>query len=542
MARRVASTKRATIYRFTDGTDLLDGIREKFRESTAHSQVHEVTVDTMDGILIVGSAESTCKWLGDIALLTGKTGLKLVNKTPGAVLVLREGEGPTWAITWGLGFHFLESERVDFRFGSRIVARSAFPDDLRSITRTILDHRSRVDRSSQPGGGTMRDLGMDEYGEVVNRIEARAMIDDLTIGDKEIHLRAADSLQLPLAKSPSSLVHDLGVLDAMLSAEPLPGLEGIEQLVALRSRDPLVEVLDAKLVRALVDRNADGLGISWPHERLEQWAPFGSCKVSGIGDRALRVLDAAPEIEDVFEWLAAIPEADIRQRLQNARLEIYSDNPPVNGTQAAMPVSLKRWLAFETHIDEHRYCLHAGSWYRMDDQYLDRIDRRVREILDERTSLAMPSWPASENEGPYNLRAAKLLGGYTLDKKLIKTPLHARGGIEPCDIFIPDGTLVHVKRGSSSSALSHLLAQALVSTDALARDDNGRVAWRKRVTEISKGKVTNPGLDEVVLAIGRPKPITVDTMFTFTKVNLVRQYDALKYNDVRVKLVTIPEK
>ncbi|MFT3834580.1 MAG: TIGR04141 family sporadically distributed protein [Micropruina sp.] len=134
---------------------------------------------------------------------------------------------------------------------------------------------------------------------------------------------------------------------------------------------------------------------------------------------------------------------------------------------------------------------------------------------------------------------AETIGGYCLDKKVIKTPLHSRGGIEPCDVFVAPGTLVHVKRGRRSSDLSHLLAQGLVSTDALSRDENARIAWRKRIEEESHGKLKDAEIKDVILAIGKDHPITVDSLFTFTKVNLVKQFDALRYLDVQVRVVTV---
>ena len=125
-----------------------------------------------------------------------------------------------------------------------------------------------------------------------------------------------------------------------------------------------------------------------------------------------------------------------------------------------------------------------------------------------------------------------------MDRKLITTPLHSRGGIEPCDVFVAPGVLIHVKRGRRSSDLSHLLAQGLVSTDALARDENARAAWKKRIAEESGGTVKDAELNEVILAIGNDQTVTADTLFTFTKVNLVKQFDALRYLGVQVRVTT----
>lgn len=106
-------------------------------------------------------------------------------------------------------------------------------------------------------------------------------------------------------------------------------------------------------------------------------------------------------------------------------------------------------------------------------------------------------------------------------------------------MFIAPGVIIHVKRGRRSSDLSHLLAQGLVSTDALARDENARAVWRKLIGEESAGAVKDAKLHEVILAIGSDRPMTVDSLFTFTKVNLVKQFDALRYLGVQVHVTTV---
>jgi hypothetical protein len=147
--------------------------------------------------------------VNDVKILTGHS-VSLSNSSPGAALLIQDKDNVVWALTWGTGFHFLDSEQIDFGFGSRIVARSALPAEVKSLTKTVLDHRARVDRSSMPNGSTIRDLGVDGYGEVVSRIEAKAVIEDLAVGNKVIQLRASDSLNVPLAKSAEHLIRDLG--------------------------------------------------------------------------------------------------------------------------------------------------------------------------------------------------------------------------------------------------------------------------------------------------------------------------------------------
>lgn len=534
---QIVATKRTTLYRMLDGSTLETALTESRRETDDNFNVTDLHVEGRPACLVSGSITTKAKWSTDLKLLTGQT-VDLTNRSPGAALLIQDTGDAIWAITWGTGFHFLDSEQIDFGFGSRVVARSALPSEIKSLTKTILDHRARVDRSSMPNGSTIRDLGVDGYGEVVSRIEAKARISDLSVGDKVIQLSAADALKAPLAKSAGPLLADLKVLDDLLHQPVRAGLESLEQLVALKTKDSRVPALDEKLVDALKSDAGKRLGVSWPHERLDAYGPMMSVRVTGLGDRKRRVFDQAPDTSDVIEWLVDTPREAILDRLKSVKIELHSEADPQGHTLVSTPVPLRRWLAFEVEEDSQRFCLHDGNWYRMDDQYLARIDDRVREILSEPASVDMPPW-GEEHEDAYNKHAADALSGYCLDRKLITTPLHSRGGIEPCDVFVAPGTLIHVKRGRQSADLSHLLAQGLVSTDALARDESARKAWTKRIAEESNGAVDKAELKEVILAIGKEDPITVDTLFTFTKVNLVKQYDALRYLDVKVRVATI---
>ena len=533
-------TKRATLYRFADGIELIDVLTTSKQSSTKQFSVISTEVDGLEAILVSGSAQSPSKWIKDITTLTGLIP-SVVNSSPGAVLAIRDDNERVWALTWGIGFHFLNAECVDYGFGSRVIARSALPDEIKAITKTVLDHRARVDRSSQPNGSTMRDLGVDGYGEVVSRVDAKGRVPGLSAGTDTIQIRASDSLNLPLGSRPRDLIHDLKVLDSLLCTPVLTGLESVEQLVYLKPREAETLGLETRLIDALelADVNSP-LNISWPHERLDIHGVPACFKVRGIGDRQKRELEHAPTIDQVYEWLGNFSRDEIATRLKTIQIEVHDEYPSSGASHISQAVALRRWLTFELREGSKRFCLHDGNWYRMDDKYLDRIDTRVAEILAQKPSITLPPWPTTESEADYNVRAARLLNGYSMDRKLITTALHARGGIEPCDIFAPPGTLIHVKRGKSSAQLSHLLAQALVSTDSLSRDENARSAWKTRAMEESLGVITDADIKEVILGIGRNSPVTVGTLFTFTKVNLVKQYDALRILNVDVRLASIP--
>lgn len=77
----------------------------------------------------------------------------------------------------------------------------------------------------------------------------------------------------------------------------------------------------------------------------------------------------------------------------------------------------------------------------------------------------LPRYVPRENEGPYNQRAASHGNHFLLDKSLVQIP--GQTTFEPCDLLSADGRLMHVKRKTRSSTMSHVLSQALTSTQML---------------------------------------------------------------------------
>ncbi|WP_442023216.1 DUF6119 family protein [Nocardia sp. 2YAB30] len=258
----------------------------------------------------------------------------------------------------------------------------------------------------------------------------------------------------------------------------------------------------------------------------------------GFGDRQARVFDGLPDIADVQKWFVGQSPEAVRHRLRSITLQLHGEANPTKTSAVSWPVTIRNWLAFELRDGAQRYCLHNGAWYRMDTRNLERVDQRTDDILSQPASISLPAWVPGETEGDYNIRAAGVIGGYLLDKKMIHTPLHPRG-IESCDIFVPPGILIHVKRADKSASISHLLAQALVSAEALAHDEFAREAWMKKIESVSGGAVSHATATEVVLAIAGAKPVTTNTLFTFSKVNLIRQYDLLRNLGVNVRVVSI---
>jgi uncharacterized protein (TIGR04141 family) len=537
MAKKPSPAARTSLYRIADVAGLRDALQDKYLERDAFTAT-ATTVSGRDALLVMGTMTTELvSWAATLQRLTAQP-VGLGNKTAAAVLVIRNGEDGAWALTYGMGFQLLDQAKVDGGFGQRIAIRVADPRELHSVTRTTLDQRSRTDRFSIPSGDHLRGFGVGDFGELVTRLVAKAEIPSMTGGKQPLRIRGADALSAPLARTPDSLVADLDVLESILDEPAAAELEVLEQLVVIKHKPELIETLEGALSQALATPDQARLGLSWPHERIDENGTPTSFKIMGAGRAWAHVQDGTPELGFLLDALSTDKPDERLDRLKRMRVQLFRDADGEEPISTAIP-GLK-WLAFETEAEGKRYCLHDATWYLMDQDYARRLRERTQAIFDRDPGISLPEWPPGMNEAGYNVLAASVLRGTLLDQKFIYTDLHRRG-IEVCDILSPDGTLVHVKNLESSAPASHLLSQALVSADALLHDEEARSKFRT-VVETAGGEATsipNPVRTVVLGVARRGRLVSSEHLFTFTQVTLVRQVAALQSRGVDVFVAPI---
>jgi hypothetical protein len=144
--RTPSPASRTSLYRLTSLPDLLDGVRERYRENDTF-EVTALQVEGRDALLVRGTMETpTVSWAVTLHELTGQT-IELGNSTAAAALLIRaadsggpiqavdddvadggneaeDAENPkggdlsedldvavAWALTYGMGFQLLEMAR-----------------------------------------------------------------------------------------------------------------------------------------------------------------------------------------------------------------------------------------------------------------------------------------------------------------------------------------------------------------------------------------------------------------------------------------------
>ncbi|POH60291.1 DUF6119 family protein [Arthrobacter glacialis] len=568
VSRKTSHESRMTLYRLTGLRNLKDAIREKYLESEGFTE-QSVTVGDRAALLITGKTdEKDPGWSKVLAGISGKP-VVLKNSVAAAALIIEDSRGPepsttdphahvgsdenleltAWALTFGMGFQLLDQRHVDNGFGQRIAVRCADPLGLNSISKTTLDERPRIERSTIPSGAPLRSFGFQDLGDLATRLVVDGRVDGIGTTTRAVKIRGADALSLPLSKEADRLIRDLDQVKAALAKKPATEeLAALEQLAQVKDKDKIAE-LDAKLMEAIGADDSPLLTLSFPHELIDEYGSVGAYKLLGTRERKAR--DYLPTLQDILEPVREVVGVERLQKLDRLAVLLFENADDDAPSSPKIPA--KKWLAFQTELEERRFFLHNGRWFLMDRAYAEVVKRRTRAIFDRGPYLSeLPDWelvevPGDEKEQKkrnaelsYNQKLAQSLGGLCLDQKLVRSEIH-KHGIEACDVLLNDGTFIHVKHVDASSPASHLLAQALVSTEVLTYDKTAQSNLAARISE-QGGAPEEFQLkpSRVVIVMAREgKLLDADSLFTFTQVNLSRQVAQLEQQHVDVFIAPI---
>jgi uncharacterized protein (TIGR04141 family) len=215
--------------------------------------------------------------------------------------------------------------------------------------------------------------------------------------------------------------------------------------------------------------------------------------------------------------------------------------------------SIARCLSGELTFGHQTYILDDGTLLFVATDYLRELNRFTKEIA-EPVQLFPRTFPA-EKEGAYNKRLSRTLSGaILLDQRVVRRPQAT--DVEICDVALRTKHLIHVKRGSSSSSLSHLFAQGVVSAELLHMDAAFRKEVKKKFSNKLMGtgaglmkdfawlhvKQFEPHVCEVVFAImtERPREMSREELPFFSKVNLRMRCHELRRMGFKYSLALVP--
>jgi uncharacterized protein (TIGR04141 family) len=538
------STYRTTLYRLDGVPPDPEGLSSALNYRYLREQDFEITPTMLGGLpalLVHGQVpREQAKWCPIITGLTGNDIAVGYSSAGGALLVAVDGT--VYALTYGtVGRHMVNPDFFDPGFGIGFAIRAVGPERIMRITRRMLAATGRVDRSLVPGGLHIRQFNIEQWGEIVGQLcgtlldNPRLTVTRLT--KRPVSVAGANSLQIPLSVEPAGLLDDLREITRVASADtPSPELEFIAQVRPLPS-GARTDELDARLDELLGEETPAGLALTMPSSQIEYEPLAAAYEIKIPGGR--RSYPTELDLETVVRRVRTRPADRRLATLKTGTIGVCADDDDL----LTAPEAAHKWITAEVAHGTARMIYQEGRWYEIGERHLDFLTTEIEEILARPSGILLPPWTAGlANEDAYNRHAAT--HGFTLlDKRLLRTRQHPYG-IEGCDLLGPDNELIHVKRASGSSPLSHLFYQGEVAVDALRHERDARSAFARMVRAADPRRAFpssfKPRKVVFAIALTSGKPLTAKTLFTFSQVALYRVVRRLRSDGIEVEVVGIP--
>jgi uncharacterized protein (TIGR04141 family) len=484
------------------------------------------------------------RWLPFVRSITGEPIPYERAPALSGVLFLRRS-GRILAVTFGYGRHLLARTALEADFGLKVAGGLVDPDEIAALDTRSVEATSIQVRRQSSRGVTAAAIGFN-----VSREMLRALAGPIADAELGSRIVGSDGLALTARLHAANLGPRLDRIQRAyadgLYTTNFAHIDRWSEVPPGSVRNDLDEALVAALERRWqqLDAGEDPALLPGTTERpptLE--AP----EVLGWESAGFRTTPEADALLHAFPsldaYLAALDEPpSIRQIRSGHRLSVISD---VDGAV------VDRWpihgaILWEQQQGDDTFVLAEGRWWRIDADYRARIDEALAQIPEG--DLPHPDFDPIEEERDYNIRLADYDDRVLLDRRLTRFT-HENGTVEACDVLTLGRQLVHVKPDATSAMLSHLYAQAVVSSRLFLmlpefREQIRRVlAGNQPFIDLIPAGRPNPSDYEVVLAIVRSGvgPLGIDLPF-FARNNLVGAVADLQLMGYRVGLVRIDER
>jgi uncharacterized protein (TIGR04141 family) len=547
---RTPRARQLTLHRLwrtpDDPAALVDVLDQEQLDALEDFDVDAVTVAGSSGLWVEGSFRTSggesAEWCVAASRTTGRLVHFVDSRSAGLLLLIVDKR--TYAIGYGQGHRLLSGDEKDRRFGLEFAIRALDPKQVSKLMRRRLGARGRTEVTRMPSGSSIWAFEVsDAYADLVGGAGGKSESLQLTHTrpDRPVPVDGGVGLRIRLATDPAELVADIRTIAQVLDRERIADLEFADRMRPLQDTDTVARLDDD--LEVMLSSNADEVG-----HRLSSVVPMELADT--IDDvRAFKVrLNGASrrETEVTAENLlnrAHILRAGTRlQAFREGRISAYADdgcNHLLGGTKAI------EWLEAVTTIDDRHFALVDGHWYEIDTDYQERLRRAVGELLAVRSDLVLPDWRAGQSERTYNENAAldPDLDLVCLDRKGVQDEFHTHWGFEACDLLGPGNELIHVKKASGSSPLSHLFMQACVAIQGLEGSPQARTRFRELVQQHGRGRELPSDFKPSKIVFGillkAGEEITPRTLFPFSQVALVQAARLLQSARIEVEVRSI---
>ncbi|MGW7382929.1 TIGR04141 family sporadically distributed protein [Streptomyces sp. NPDC054794] len=492
-----------------------------------------------------GMERTEAPWCEPMSRTTGIAVNESVRRT--AAVLLLAIDDTVYAIGCDQGYRLIPEHLKDKRFGLSFAIRQMDPNMIRGAVSRSLG-QARTDISLVPGGAPVPVLGIRDHSRIVRSLGG--YLDDLPLTrsrytrGKAVSAQGGCGLRIALGVEPEALLSDLRTI-ARICREDIPNqeLEFVDHIVPVgdaTTLDALDQALDDRL-----GRPADGrISIAVPSEHHAAYTEATTYMTQINSSGALRSSDF--DLGYVLTRARLAPPGRRLKALREGTVTLARDRG-ARAVDTLAVTSALSWLEAGISLGSRRFFLMDGEWYEAGAAYVEECQATVRALFSPSPSVSLPSWVGGESENDYNNRVADDRRGWLcLDTKNVANPLRARDQVEICDLLMPDGTLILVKRAGGSGPLSHLFSQARVAVELLQESAQVRVDFTAKVARLSGGECVLPEdftPRRIVLAVllKNRENLTPESIFGFSQITMAQTAKALAARGVTVEVVGISE-
>ncbi|MFM9272819.1 TIGR04141 family sporadically distributed protein [Pseudarthrobacter sp. NKDBFgelt] len=450
-----------------------------------------------------------------------------------SLVLLFEVKTRFFAVCFGHGHSILNAELLEPEFGLRTTVNAVDPYKLAAMQVRTLNENSRQQRSQTSNQASIADLDLDVEREMIRFVRGKVGDSKSLVNSLGGSQAASLTTKAGLKDIPTILAWLLASFESDAYKTSFPYLDNF---VPLKKNDAAIKPLVGLLNAAIKNPAGQRIGVASPDDIFGEEPDYYQIS----GDRKRR-----DHLEDLTltDVLNQISESSKANPLEDLKITPFnSGGDPIRTAR-----KLRDYFVFEVIDNKETYVFCLGQWFRIDKDYVKKINNQVRAILDVTSQVGLPIWGKSADgkelgEGDYNETTAKKFQWLLLDKK--NFPIGgAYQKVEIADMITDQGDFLCVKRMESSATLSHLFSQAAVSAELYGEDAAG---YRAHVSKKFNGQFkssTLPTNPRMVLAIATEKPGPLaDVLFFFSKVNLVQRKRSIERSGFTLALAKIEKK
>jgi uncharacterized protein (TIGR04141 family) len=453
--------------------------------------------------------------------ITDENGYHVFNAASSQAVLLRTitigQKDVTFAICFGTGYHMLKRDSYEPRFGLLTTLNVVSENSLRKIDKHDISGTPKFTAEQLSKKGSQIDFGLDFELDIL--LGVTGTLDKDLKRDRAMQKIFGTTLSGKSNLSVSAKF-DIGNIDRLLRVSYIAsqvkryedkGFAWIDKIELVKKKTHKHDELIAKLDEKLADNNqAPKIWLAVPE--LVEWQDikgfyFGKDQENLYGDVT-------------FEALRQIYTENLDvEKLKSIKVNALNSG----GTRNSYEWTAYECLYAEIELDGDSYILINSEWYKLKGDFVNETNAKYQDILDNFAStISFKNYEeADENENGYNTNMAGLIANSVcMDAKNIP-----HGGkhskIEFCDIFDRDNkNIIHIKKYSGSSVLSHLFAQGYVSAQLLLNDGDFKTKVENKIGEVSNSNYAFGEIEDYNIVFGIiAKPGKTD-MPLFSKVNL----------------------